>query len=267
MENKRLPRLYNLVLADDRRYTVSFKLNEESNKKLFLEQIDYFTSFFHDENEMIDYLKNNGIVNFEPLECYIIHKHNKMYKTDKIIYNNELINRLSSLYLKSKIDGKNLEKIPYIEEVREYIEYILIECVDSDNFLHLIKFLIPENLYSYICQYKSSLMSYSESFEDTKQKDILKKIIINSFLKLSYREFRHIVFTIDYYSNLKEEESIIEEESTINNISNERIREIYDRCDGDIELMIEEYGENMFEELSKKDQDVIGYTLYRKRKD
>ena len=31
--------------------------------------------------------------------------------------------------------------------------------------------------------------------------------------------------------------------------------------------MILEYGEEIFEGLNKKDQDLVGYTLYRRRKD
>ncbi|MBE6161749.1 MAG: hypothetical protein E7158_05990 [Firmicutes bacterium] len=266
MENKRLPRLYNFVLADERKYTVSFNLNGESSKKLFLEQIDYFTTFYQCEEDMLEYLKQKEIIFFDPLECYIIHKHNGQYKTDKLIYNNKLINRLSAYYIRAKLNNEKVTRIPKIAEVDNYLEYILSSSIKDDHFLSLLKTIVPEHLYAYICQFRSNIESNKEELEDYYENSILRNTIINSFLNFSYRDFRNMVFKLDYYSNLKKEMKS-KEVSTVNSISNERVREIYEKCDGDIDRMILEYGEEILEGLNKKDQDLVGYTLYRRRKD
>ena len=268
MENKKrkLPKSYYLVLKEEERmYSLGFTLNEESSKKIFLEQIDYFTSFFKNKDEMIQYLIDKEIILFHPEECFIIHKHRDEYKKDMLIFNNTLINRLSAEYLKSKKDNIKLDRIPAIDEVNNYIDYLIASCVKNETFLNFLRFYIPDYLYNYLCQYKSSVENIKEELEDYNNIRILKKTIRNSFLNLSYKEFRTIVFEVEYRNNIKKEIKEIKETGTIDSITNERVKVIYETCDGDIDKMVLEYGEEMFESLSKKDQDIIGYTLYKCR--
>lgn len=265
-KSRKTPKLYYLVVEKNGKlYDIKFNLNGTSSSKLYLEQIDNFTSFFDNEESLIKYLFDNDIIDFTPNSIYIKHKHNKKYYVDEIIINNPLINELSKEHLKLIVEGNKCKAIKNISKVRDYLTNILEKCIKDYNFLVYLKKIVSPSLYENICAYIRACENYME-FEQYYEKYGILKDIRTNFFKMSYRTFRNLCFNVDKYDKIKNINFNLQNDGTLGFIEDEALREIYEKYDGDIEMILEYYGVDKLESLNKTQQDIVGYTLYKKRK-
>ncbi len=237
-----------------------------------LYQIDNVTSKLEDKQDFFKKI-DKEMKNFFPTVSAWLEKSKDENVKKKLIFNDEFVYEISSLACQKKSS-----KLPY-NELKEYIEYIKKLSLDKEC-LELMK---KSNVFPKLL--KTELENYNRVKNIDDMSDIFARELpeiekaIDIYL-CQYSTFRQVrVWEKDYFKQLELEnnynyqinENISSMEKTEKDLEEENlirdryIRELYEKYDGDIEMMIEIMSEERLDELSLKDQDLIGYTDYKKR--
>lgn len=189
--------IYSLVVINlDTNESIMIELTDkkEDRYKTNLAYIDYLTTFFDDEQQLIDRLYQNNYIDFQNAQIRIEYK------------NNGMISRIPVLYKPSKeftkLIDKNSSKIELNNEyfIRDTDEFILE--LNNENFRNYILNSNQVNKYlkSKIIEFYKT--EYIENLKFNKQK------LLEAFSP--YKTFRDFSFLLQKYKN-RNKTNIIEE--------------------------------------------------------
>lgn len=205
---------YSLILEKDGKMKyVPFKNSEGLIDKATLEQIDYVTSQFKNQEEFLIHLRNNGVLTEVPDKIYITYNQDQQVMKKDVIYDSSIIHyaSLSSLRHKRQNDkkaiiDKNQDILNLIKRVKAYA--INPKSFKSIKSSKLFPFYVKEALEEYLEICSKNYKSPSEQF-DLKQID---DTITYRILK-DYREFRDLVlWERRYLSRLERQQEKAPEE-------------------------------------------------------
>lgn len=198
---------------------VRFKSDAGLSIKATLEQIDYVTSQYKNQEEFLMYLKKNKILTEAPDKVYIGYNHSKQLMKKDVIYDSPIITfaSLSSLRhkrqnVKNALIDKNQNIINFIKRIKAYA--IVQKSFDSIKKSKLFPFHVREALEEYLKISSKNYKSPTELFDLKEIDDTITYRILKD-----YSEFRNLVlWEQKYLKKLESQKEKAPEEYTQMNL-------------------------------------------------
>jgi hypothetical protein len=257
--------LYNIEISNGFTEKTLPCINDLDNYEVYsLPQIDNITSKFADERSFILDFVSKRLPYFKSTRVYLTQKSNPE-KTKKIIYNDKYITEITDYLILNNTSQLDEEYIyDYIENIKKYslTDYDFKSIEDCNYF--------PQKLKIELENYRRIKKSKNLSDIQVRELPEIEKNIAKYLC--SYFIFRNVRLWENHYTEELEQimyDAQCADYQNINDedyfISDPYLKEVYDKCDGDIELIIGILGEDYLEALSAPQQNLIGFTNYKQR--
>lgn len=267
------------------KYSKEVLLEKDSDKQKYFTfpEIDNITSLYKTSEDFCDKYINYERQYDMVRSAWLVKKSDSNIRR-KLIFDDPFVHEISSIVLDQKSS-----KIDY-NLMSDYIRYIKRLALDKDCIDSISNsYYIPQKLKLELENYhrlKNMENISSALFEDL---NIVEREIENNLC--NYTTFRQVVlwfkeFIItlnpderDKYlyveTSVQNTESLLQEQNEAEDIfqkgpedliSNSILREVYGKCDGDIELIIGILGVSFMDDVSPEDQKLAGYTGWKQRR-
>ena len=197
---------YSLILEKDKEMKyVPFKDSEGLTDKATLEQIDYVTSGFKNQEEFLMHLRDNGVLTQAPDKVYIIYKQGGEIKKKDVIYDSPMIHFASLSSLRHKKNNEK-EQIDQNQDIMNLIKRIKAYAISEKSFKSiknskLFPFHVRKVLEEYLEICNKNYKSPTEQFD---LKEINNTITYRVLKK--YSDFRSLIlWERKYLSKLEEQ--------------------------------------------------------------
>ena len=198
---------YSLILEKDKEMKyVPFKNSDGMTDKATLEQIDYVTSQFKNQEEFLMHLRNSGILTEAPDKVYIGYKQDKEIKKKDIIYDSSIIRFASLSSLRHKKQGVRNALIDQNQDIINLIKRVKSYAISEKSFKSiksskLFPFHVREALEEYIEMCNKNYKSPTEQFDLKEINDTITYRILKD-----YSEFRKLILWERKYLKKLEEQ-------------------------------------------------------------
>lgn len=262
--------LYNIKLSNAYRSKFLPSNNLNKDAEFNLAQIDQITAGLKNKQEFIQNYVEPKLPYFKFIDVSLVKKKNRSVER-KLIYDDSYTQDMATFVLEhqtSILDSKL---------VQDYCKRILAYLEEEEMYQSMVQCIsIPAPLINEIKNYyRSKTASYLSALQEKEMIEIKEAI---QKLMQSYSNFREVrLWELMYFKNVKEK-IVLEQQLAVNyetpdlqvihledEISNEYIKMLYEKYDGDIEMLIEVLGESRLEDLSDRDQELIGFKAYQRQ--
>lgn len=197
---------YSLILEKDKEMKyVPFKNSDGLTDKATLEQIDYVTSQFKNQEEFLMYLRNSGVLTEAPDKVYIIYNQNKQVMKKDLIYDSSMIHFASMSSLRHKKNNEK-EMIDQNQDIMNFIKRVKAYAINPESYKSiknskLFPYHVRQALEKYLEICSKNYKSPTEQF-DLKEinEDITYRILKD------YSEFRNLFLWERRYLNKLEKQ-------------------------------------------------------------
>ena len=221
MGNNKKREIYSLIArnkANNETIVIELTNRKEDKYLAYLSYIDNLTTFFKNENELINQLYNNNYIDFKNADIYIEYQYHGYRKFTEVLYrDNRIISNLN-------MDNTHVNKVDsnYDFIFRQYISNInnpaFLSFIKKDNrvsefFVNKIEnYLNSKNQGYFYNNYKyiSFLKSMEKAFDNYKlfrdfnfickefnNPDYKNNVIMNNELRLQTRKAKEVIESID----------------------------------------------------------------------